>query len=118
MRSWTGAVTAFGVVVRIEQVLIQSLIGVFPTIPHSRKRKQLPLIYFKAKWLLGFSRSHPLVEPIGRNEAPAGFQRTAERWLRARRFRPSVDHAGSGGRLLPMMELVPSASVTILGWVP
>jgi hypothetical protein len=31
-----------------------SVVWSLPPIPYSRERKQLPLIYSKAKWLLGF----------------------------------------------------------------
>jgi hypothetical protein len=61
-------------------------IGVFPTILQPRKREQLPLIYLKAKWLLGFPVSLPLVKAVRRNHAPAQFQRIAERRFGARRF--------------------------------
>ena len=44
---------------------------VFPPIPQSCKRKQLPLIYLKAVRLLGFPVSHPLVKPVRGNQAPA-----------------------------------------------
>ena len=40
--------TAFGVVVRIEQVLTPIAVGVFPPIPQSSKREQVPTGYFKA----------------------------------------------------------------------
>ena len=57
IRSWTAEVTAFGVVVRIEQVLIQLPARVFPAIPQSCEREQLPFVDFKTVWLLGFPRS-------------------------------------------------------------
>jgi hypothetical protein len=74
-------------------------IGVFPTIPKSRKRKQLPLIYLKAKWLFGFPVSLPLVKTVRRDQAPARFHRMAERGLGAGRFRSCVDHFGSTGSI-------------------
>ena len=41
--------------------------GVFPTIPDSRKRKQLPFIDLEAVGLLGFPCPHPLVKAVRRN---------------------------------------------------
>ena len=44
------------------------------------------LIDFKTVGLLGFPCSRPLIEPVCGGQAPAGFQRIAERWFRARCF--------------------------------
>ena len=81
IRSWTAEVTAFGVVVRIEQVLTQLPLGVFPAIPYSREREQLAIVDFKAVGLLGFPRSLPLVKSVCRNQAPAEI--SAHRGTRA-----------------------------------
>ena len=68
---------------------------VFPAIPQSGEREQLPSIDVKAVRLLHFSRPLPLVKRIRRNEAPPTGQRVAERWLRRRRLRSGVNHLGS-----------------------
>ena len=43
--------------------------------------------------------SQPLVKTIGGNQAPAKFQRIAERGFRSRCFRPRIDHACGNGRV-------------------
>lgn len=54
---------------------------VFPSLPESRKSKQLAVVDLETVWPFGFSGAHPFVKPIRRNQAPAGFQCIAERRL-------------------------------------
>src|SRR5208282_920036 len=54
---------------------------ILPAIPDSCEREQLTFVDLKTVRLLGFPRSHPFVEPVRRNQAPARFQRIAERGL-------------------------------------
>ena len=99
MRSWTVVVTAFAVVVKIEQVLIQFPPGSFHRAHSPGESEQLTFTDLETIWLLGFPVSLPLVERICRNQAPAGFQRIAERRLGARRFRSGIDHPCSTRRV-------------------
>jgi hypothetical protein len=66
----------------------------------ARRSRADPIIDFKAVWLLGFPRSHPLLEPVCRDQAPAEFQCIAERRLRGRGLSPSIDHPSSSRRVL------------------
>jgi hypothetical protein len=100
IRSWTAAVTAFGVVVRIEQVSTASPFGLLQRVPYSREGEHFPLVEFKAVGLLGFARPLPLIESVRGNQAPAISDRIAERGPRASRFRSCVDHLGGGRRVL------------------
>ena len=51
--------------------------GVFPTIPKSSERKQLPVVDFKAVWLFTFRRPLPLVETVCRGIKPQRISRLA-----------------------------------------
>jgi len=66
----------------------------------TRERELFAFVDLETVRLFGFTRSHPLVKAVCRNQAPAGFQCIPERGLRGRRFRPCVDHLGSTGRVL------------------
>ena len=57
MRSWTAEVTAFGVVVRIEQVFTQLPLGSFQRSHIPAKANNCAVTDFKAVWLLRLSRS-------------------------------------------------------------
>src|SRR5450755_4870738 len=72
IRSWTVEVTAFGVVVRIEQVLIQLPLGSFHRSHNPANANNSPSLTSKQYGCLAFP-VHPLVKPICGDHAPAGF---------------------------------------------
>jgi hypothetical protein len=82
-----------------EITLYFATIRVPPVIPYSRERKQFPISDLKAIRLLLLPGFLPLVETICGNQAPAEFQRIAERGLCSCRFRSCVNHLGGTRRL-------------------
>jgi hypothetical protein len=73
MRSRTAEVTAFGVVVRIEQDSTHCPLGVFPAIPQSCEREQLAFVDFEKLRLPCFRRPLRLVETIGGDQHLRNF---------------------------------------------
>jgi hypothetical protein len=98
IRSWTGEVTAFGVVVRIEQVLIHCPFGSL-AIPQSCECKQVAVVDFKTVRLLHFALPLPLVESVCRNETSTGSKWIAERGYCRCCFRSRVNHSCSAGQV-------------------
>src|SRR5207247_1569575 len=74
--------------------------SITPLIPYSGEREQLPVVNFETIRLFHFPDTLPLIEPICRDQAPAGLQSITECRLGAGGFRPGVDHAGSSGAVL------------------
>ena len=99
MRSWTAAVTAFGVVVKIEQDLTHCPLGSFERSHSPANANNFPALTSTAVRLLRFARPLPLVKSVCRNQAPAKSQCIAERGLPRRRFRSGVNHLGRTGRV-------------------
>src|ERR1019366_5266798 len=99
IRSWTAEVTAFGVVVRIEQLSTVLPLASFQRSHNPANANNSPSIDLEAVWLLGFPRPHPLVKAVCGNQAPTRFQRLTECRSRASSFRPGIDHACADSRV-------------------
>jgi len=116
MRSCTAEVTAFGVVVRIEQVFIQPPLGSFQRSQIPANANNPPLFTSKQYGCLVF-HPFPFVKAVRRNQASAGLQSIAECGLvrpfpiSRLSFQPHQRH------LLPMMEQDPISSAKVAGLV-
>jgi hypothetical protein len=67
IRSWMVEVTAFGVVVRTEQVLIQLPLRSFQPSYNPANANKLPFVYFKTERLLTSRCFLPFVKTVRRN---------------------------------------------------
>jgi hypothetical protein len=99
IRSLTTAVTAFGVVVRIEQVSSALPLAFYQRSQIPAKANSSPSLTSKHEWLLRFPHPLPLVERVGGNQAPATFQCISERRLHACSFGSCIDHLSHNRRV-------------------
>lgn len=67
--------------------------GILPPIPQPGEREQLSSAHFKTVRLFASCGALPFVEAVGRDQAPADFQRIAESGFRGRRLRLCINRA-------------------------
>src|ERR1700730_11463649 len=112
MRSWTAEVTAFGVVVRMEQVFTQLPLVSFQRSHIPAKANNSPPFTSKQNGCLALPSSLPFIETVCGNEAPAVLQRITKCGLRGCCFRPCVDHSCPDGRVFRPRRNEPPAHQT------
>jgi hypothetical protein len=73
---------------------------VSPSVPQAGEREQLAVVHLETVGLLRLAVSHPLVEPVSRNQAALRLEGLPERGSRGDRFGSGIDCLVSDARVL------------------